>query len=550
MTKVKSNVIVFKKNTSIGAADAIEDRPFLEKYFVDNGDLDALCNTENPLCIVLGRTGSGKSALIDKLAKTENKVSVLDPEKLALTYLANTSSLGFYDEVGVKLDLFYSVLWRHVLIIEIIKLVFDTSTEHKVSALLESIRNMVTKKKSYDIAKKYLLDWGQRYGESTDYQVTEITKQFEDNVQTTISSSGEASIPTAVKVGAKLDRATAQKLTEVEKSELVKLAQPIVDKNQLAELAQVVEILDQTILTDKQKKYFITIDRLDERWVHERLRYQLIRALFEAVRYVNSKVSNVKVIFAIREDLLQRVFRFTRDSGDQEEKYTSLYIKMLWSRRELKQIIDTRVNSLLKDQYTNASITSVDILPAKMFKENSLDYILNRTLNTPRDVIMFFNICLKHAAGKTKLSQQIIRDAEGEYSELRLKALADEWSADFPDIAPLSLIFLKQLPNSFRLDELEESRLVSRAYEFLFTPERNEQTYTYKQVEQYADKPLDLRRELIKMFFRAGIVGLKLESHLEIYWSFKGERVVEANLRDDTSCYIHPAFWRVLGIRE
>jgi hypothetical protein len=56
-----NNKFRFKKLDTIGAADAEEDRLFLETCFVETGNLDALRDCSNPRRLVLGRTGSGKS---------------------------------------------------------------------------------------------------------------------------------------------------------------------------------------------------------------------------------------------------------------------------------------------------------------------------------------------------------------------------------------------------------------------------------------------------------------------------------------------------------
>ena len=63
---IKQTTFKFKSYQSIGAPDAETDNN-LDKVFVDNGAFDALIDTESPKCIIVGRTGSGKSALIKRL---------------------------------------------------------------------------------------------------------------------------------------------------------------------------------------------------------------------------------------------------------------------------------------------------------------------------------------------------------------------------------------------------------------------------------------------------------------------------------------------------
>jgi D-tyrosyl-tRNA(Tyr) deacylase len=53
-------------------------------------------------------------------------------------------------------------------------------------------------------------------------------------------------------------------------------------------------LLGEGIFDIPQQRFYITIDRLDENWVDERIRYKLLRALLEAVRSFK-QVRSVKV---------------------------------------------------------------------------------------------------------------------------------------------------------------------------------------------------------------------------------------------------------------
>jgi hypothetical protein len=88
------------------------------------------------------------------------------------------------------------------------------------------------------------------------------------------------------------------------------------------------------------------------------------------VRDFNSRIKNVKIIVVIREDLLERVFRYTRSAGYQEEKYKSLYLSLAWKEDDLIELLDKRVQQLVREQYTKKEVTISDILPAHVNKEN------------------------------------------------------------------------------------------------------------------------------------------------------------------------------------
>ncbi len=60
----KSKKFVFRTYTTIGYADAREDKAFLEDCFVNTGALDILQNFSGAECVVTGRTGTGKTALL------------------------------------------------------------------------------------------------------------------------------------------------------------------------------------------------------------------------------------------------------------------------------------------------------------------------------------------------------------------------------------------------------------------------------------------------------------------------------------------------------
>lgn len=72
------------------------------------GDLDVLRDVTNPRRIVLGRTGSGKTALLMQFKSEEqDRVIAIKPESLALNYISNSNILNFVLDLGVSLDIFF-----------------------------------------------------------------------------------------------------------------------------------------------------------------------------------------------------------------------------------------------------------------------------------------------------------------------------------------------------------------------------------------------------------------------------------------------------------
>src|SRR5271165_5767999 len=134
----------FRKHASIGAAAAEEDSKFLAECFVDNGDLDPLIDCSDRRRIILGRTGAGKSALLNRLAEDTTAI-VINPETLSFNYLTNSTILQFFLEAGVKLDLFFKLLWRHVFTVELLKTRYELKSQMETNSFLERIKATLTR---------------------------------------------------------------------------------------------------------------------------------------------------------------------------------------------------------------------------------------------------------------------------------------------------------------------------------------------------------------------------------------------------------------------
>jgi hypothetical protein len=538
---------VFRKHANIGAADAIDDQNFLAESFVDNGELTILTDCSQPQCIIVGRTGSGKTALLERLLVTKDAVIKLAPEALALTYVSNNDVLNFFCTAGVNMDLFYRLLWRHVFAVEIIREHYQIVNEEARDGFLSRLRDRIFRNKARQDAIDYLLRWGASFWKDSEYRVREVTKTLEQKLGASLSGSLEGSIPRVGLAKTALNAEVAKKLSEEEKAEVIRRGQAVVDSVQMKTLSDIMDLLQNDILDDRQKRYYLTIDRLDEHWVDDELRYRLIRALLDTVRDFNNRIHNVKIIIALREDLLDRVFRYTRSPGYQEEKYRSMYLPLSWNRAELEQMLDLRVNLLVREQYTKTRMSLRDLLPDRIGRQDSLEYILARTMLRPRDAIMFLNDCIRAAEGKTKISKAVLTQAEAKYSESRLRALADEWSSDYPNLIEL-VLFLKNYPKQFKPIAVQ-SIIENSMLDFLTRNTNFDHIHCFMQEKFDDDDTAAFMVEMFQILFHVGVVGIKSEAFVSVSWSHEGQKLLGGDINVDATIYVHPGFWRVLGIQ-
>ncbi|MDE0332377.1 MAG: hypothetical protein OXL41_10965 [Nitrospinae bacterium] len=287
MAKVKNKpeTFRFKHLDAIGASAAEDDVDFLQSCFVDDGYLARLGNTQDAKSIILGRTGAGKTALLKKLYNDEERIIEIQPESLALAYISNSTILNFISDLGVNLDIFFRLLWRHIFTVEILRHHFSISSKNQNSFFFQRLPDFL-KNKSHKRAIEYLRRWGEKFWEETEYRIKEITTKLEKEIESSLGLK-------ATELNLSIN--PSKKVAEEQKQEIIQRAQTIINKVQIRELSDVIKLIDEEVLTDPQKKYYIIIDRLDEDWVEDRVRYRLIRSLIDTIRDFNL-ISNAKII--------------------------------------------------------------------------------------------------------------------------------------------------------------------------------------------------------------------------------------------------------------
>lgn len=550
MAKTRQTEFKFRKTDTIGAASAEEDIEFLQTCFVETEDYEVLRNKEDIRQIVLGRTGSGKSALFERLKQEEEeRVISIEPHELALTYVSNSSVIKYFSDLGVNLDPFYKLLWRHVLTVEILKRHLEAHASSEKGGfwnlLAEMFSGQTRRDKKAKQAVQYLQKWGEKFWVETEYRVKEITTKMEND----LADQLKLELKTQVLKGEVSSREESS-LSDEEKIEVVNRGQRVVSEAQVQDLSKVHDLLER-VLSDRQKNYYVLLDRLDENWVEEKLRYRLIMALLDSVKEI-SRVSNIKILVAVRRDLIDRVFRLVREAGAgfQEEKYQSLYLPLHWAPNKIIEILDKRIGELVARRYQKSKqVTHSDLLPKKIDGTPIMKFITDRATR-PRDAISFFNKCIEAAEGRPRLSVDTLKRAEGEYSRQRLKSLGDEWHADYPGLLDFMDI-LKKRPSSFSLSQVKYENIADLCLKSAIEHPNGLGTLREhaRNVSEGLVDATDFKRTLFMVFYRIGLVGLKLETFETASWVNElGQEVSPSEVDDSTGIVVHTTYWRALGI--
>jgi hypothetical protein len=526
--------IVFRKQARVGANDAEEDGEFLHDCFVDSGDLATLVRCDRPQRLVVGRTGAGKSALLLKLRERPRTI-YLDPQKLALPYVSNSPILRFFQGIGINLDVFYKLLWRHCFCVELIKARFDL-TDSEVSRM-QKVRAYFSGP-DHRRALKYLERWGDKFWEETDVRLREVTRKVEDSLQSSVATKWP-------QWDGKL--ATGTKISEEEREEIVQRAQKVINEVHARELAEVIDLVD-CLFEDPQKPHYIVVDGLDGDWVDDAVKNYLIMGLLDTIKEFR-RARHVKVIAATRVDLLQRVFQACRGPGFQEEKYDSLRLSVSWSQQELVDLLERRINHVLRDAYDASRRITVGEVLASSKGFSAVDFLMDRTFLRPRDVIAFFNECIIAAEGGV-ITRQKLEQAEREYSRSRLASLADEWSATYPGLDVWATVLLDRRTSGFKLGDIAAEDVMDRCVNVCVVTQADR---VAPELQRAAESPMNAAsfvRFAVAALCRTGLLLLKLRSD-EKYLSgpLLTAQTIQDALEAETAVKIHPMFWAALHIR-
>lgn len=498
----------------IGTIDAERDI-FLEDYFWETQVFnDLTCFNEDDYSfskrVIVGRTGSGKTALLKKINSLTNMKSVtIEAESMIFEHIKNNVFINSLIENNIDIRIFYKSLWLHVLLIKVIELTFPKDN------LLKSLQALVFDRNK--LATEYVETFSDNF--FNENIISEITNKMQREL--TASFGGDVS-SVKTTVGGKQN----SEFTERIQSQTSRY----VNTELLAKQKQVIRALvDGT--KDKKKKYIISIDDLDRSWLNENsIRYDFINALLDAFRELLD-IKNTKVLISIRTDILKGVYK---NKLRQEEKDISLISHVEWRREEILNLLNKRISYIIERQYTNEGVTFDDLFDFEVLGKTAKEYILERTMLRPRDAIEYVNLCLSKVSGDVgKLNHCVVLEAEEDYYSSRKSALCSEWYSLYPNLR----IYLDAL-SVFETNTLNKDILINKKDEFceiLLKSENLDDEIISKCIaSDFTD--------ILNIWFVCGVIGRSKTEDIVIY---SNHQKMELDITDFNKTFkIHPLFFR------
>ena len=550
---------IFNRYDTIGVNAAEEDRDYLSECFVEMGELPILRDVSDPRFLVVGRTGSGKTALFMQLAEICDNCSLIDANDRGFCYTERTTVLEELSEKGLNLAPYLKLLWMHVLMIEVIQEVF---TVDQKDSIMEWLKSLFPRKRSAkeEIALKFL----EKYQGGFFTDTTEKTKQITEEFTQTLEKVKKNEIDAAAKLGEIVsigsegnaeDHASASHSHKTTYA-IEERGIEIISSDLASKISTIPAVID-TLLDNRRKIVYIAIDRLDESVISDTFRYQSLRGLVEAIRQLNQSVANLKIVVSIRTDLLDCILKKVKIQGQQYEKFKSLFLQLRWDKQQLVDLAEKRVQKLVKKRYQPKSAVLLrELFPEKMHVPEGRtipfeDYIIQKSWDRPRDIIDFINFCIKQAEGNNKVTQDMVRQAEKQYSGDRYVSLQEEWEKTIPEIKIL-LDLLVGFKVGFDVASIDEEMIIDWANAVLGSGDPS--SFLYRLASEYDRKSVGLvafRNACLQSLYDAGAIGIKFSPTGTLRWGYRENYAYEKdNIHDDSSIRIHPGLWAHYGINE
>lgn len=525
----------FHKYLEIGSPDAETDK-FLEQAFIEKDTLNALTDMSNQRSIIIGRTGSGKSAILKHIETTQQKIVRIEPEAMSLRFLSNSTLLRYFSSIDVNLNFFYKILWKHVFVIELLRLYFSYD-DRKKDNWFYNIKDKFIRKHNPRRTKalEYFDKWSNEFWIDTEKRIKEI--------ESLVKSRFEADLGVNVSVlGANIRQTKGEESKT--KTEFKSKAEHIISEVLANDIHEIIKIIQEELFIDSQQKHFIIIDDLDKEWIATDMRYELIGAMIEVIKEFQ-QFKGVKIIISLRDNLHQLVFSGINHKGGQREKFKPLYAELSWTALELKELLNKRLYIAtdaqhdLRSAFERTNRKGVD----------GFTYMLERTFYRPRDVISFVNHAIENSNNRTHFTLDIIKRAEIDYSNDRLIALEDEWGENYGDIGKI-LVFLHGKTTGFNVKNLKEDDfshiLFEEKPELIFKGELLTWVVKWQKDEISF---IEFVKNILYVLYVLGAIGIKKSSQYSIQFIYeKNVSLGRNDIENDSKVYVHKAFYSALKI--
>ena len=401
---ISKTKLLADSGVKIFGADAAEDDPNLSSYFVKTSTWHKVIT--GSALLVLGRKGSGKSAIFKMLSEAnleKTTVVPVTPRLFALDILNEFKKN--YPDSPFNQEIAYTTAWRYSLMLELLLAIEENAGLLKIGGEA-GVHNWLRKNVEFD-------------ADIISRTVAFLEKWTIDKV-----SLGQVS---ATCLGSTRKR-------------------PLVGNE-----------IDGTVKDIKrhlsQRRYIIAIDNLDEGWTNKEEARTYLAGLILSAKEI-SRLTNLNVVIFMRTDM----FRVLETAYQHMDKFRQAIEYIEWSPTSLSRLINLRIQKYFGIQRERNEVTWNRLFPERM--ENGFltyKHIVERTFLRPREIIQFCRLIIDVVVKfkKNRADTRDVRDAEIQYSDWKLNDLSGEYSAYYHNVDKLLECYRRRSPY-FKNETLEK----------------------------------------------------------------------------------------------
>ena len=465
----------------------------LADYFVESEAFNRIA--ERSKTVVLGNRGTGKSAIFKILAERSRKsgklVLELNPEHYSyemLSTLLCSEKEGSWAKHGA-----FTSAWKYLILVKVMQELKATGPFLKKGAAARIY--------------EYLRDHHEGHQDNPISVLISYLKRIESFKV----GSLEASVKT---------------------SELTKLYR----------LQELEPLLDDIKALLQKNSIVVLVDELDKGWDNSEDAKAFVSGLFQAAVSLNEMSNGLTVYVSLRQELYDSIPALYEDT----QKYRDLIETIQWDEPSLRAVAARRIRYSYPELGAVSDEHAWNALFAETLtyrKTKSFNYLIDRTLYRPRELIQFCSDAVADAMPQNAvpIDYETISRVELEYSSAREKDISSEYRFQYPGLESIFEVFRGRI----YLFERTELELICLQ---ICTGELRTDAASKWVLDQDYDYLIDVLWRI--GFLRARAVG-GLKARRRSGSSYVGPHQVSTlNLRTISHFQVHPMFRAALGMRE
>jgi hypothetical protein len=372
--------------------DSAEKDHNLLYYFVQSAAFRRLSQKQKS--IVVGRKGSGKSAVRKKLEQTFSEqehthVINVSPKFNAIRNILNDSDIAR----GFGQEIFFQHTWIRQVLLDCLCLVGHSA---KGAYAKESVE----------------------FARQVSVQLNRTSKDLVENIADVLTRV-KAKVGNLGEFGLALER------------ELRNVAEADALEFHFSAIAQ------------GGARFAVLIDDLDLGWNNSDAANNLLLGLLSAINHLSGLSPNLYLCVFLREDVYEILITKTQHS----DKYRNVEL-IRWEKEDLISILNERINfnreRAFLDRLRNPFNT---VFPTSIGTTNTDNWLYERTLGRPRELIQLVRYYTE-SVDSTEPDAEALKHSEQSYSEWKLDDLCTEYSNQYPGLVD---VFSYWKTNFFRI---------------------------------------------------------------------------------------------------